>query len=212
MLSSQDIANIILHILTMAVFITLFFFTYGAYLEKKIVKEQMNYIVDDLVGDIKVISPQTALTLKNQLQNIKSPNLDQADKQAEENNNKLKMNTLKIVVGVSVVTLFIVYYMIKYFNLDVKSLIITNIISLIAVGITYFVFSTYIIASYKSADPNFIKKSIVESITDYGKDMQDINQETVYNMAKTRFDTYVQNGFDPETIYGMMETKMDSLI
>lgn len=212
MLSSKDIANIILHILIMAVFITLFFFTYGAYLEKKIVKQQMNYIVDDLVGDIKVISPETATTLKNQLLNIKSPNLEQADKQAEENNSKLKMKTLKIVIGVSIVTLFVIYYMVKYFDLDVKNLIVANIISLIAVGLTYFMFSTYIIANYKSADPNFIKKSIIESVTDYGKDVQDISQEMVYDMAKNRFDSYVQNGFNPETIYGMMETKMDSLL
>ncbi|ARF09485.1 hypothetical protein Indivirus_1_108 [Indivirus ILV1] len=164
MLSSENIANIILHIIILATFIIIFFFTYGSYLEGKIVKQQMEYITDDLVGDIKVVAPELAVGLKKSLETLPKLNLDEADKVVEENNSKLRTKSLLIIGAVILVGIGIVYGMSRYFNFPLKDIIIVNIVSLIVVGLTYFIFSTFFIAYYRSADPSFVKKKILESL------------------------------------------------
>jgi len=173
MLTSKDVASIILHIIIIATFIIIFFFTYGSKLEGQVVKQQMEYIVDDLVGDIKVVSPEAAETLRKSLEQIPKPDLEEADRLAEENNSKLRKKAF-IFIGIAlVVGCGIVYGMSKYFDFALKDIIIANVISLIAVGLTYFLFSTFFIASYRSADPNFVKKSILKSL-------QKVNTHTSY--------------------------------
>ena len=170
MLSSKDTVSIIVHILIIAVFITIFFFTYGSYIEKQIAKKQLEYIVNDLAGDIKVIVPEIVPVLQKQLGDVEYPNLEKEDKIVEENNNKLKNKTIKTTIGLTIVTLIIIYFLIRYYDLDTKDILITNIISCTAVAFTYFMFTTYIIANYRSADPNFVKKTFVQALVDYGKD------------------------------------------
>ncbi|MCJ7638192.1 MAG: hypothetical protein MUO21_11945 [Nitrososphaeraceae archaeon] len=164
MLSSKDIASIILHIIIIATFIIIFFFTYGSYLEGQVVKQQMEYIVEDLVGDLKIVAPELATGLRVSLEAVPKPNLEEADKAAEEKNKQLR-NKAFIVIGIA---LFIgvgtVYGMSRYFGFPLKDIIIVNIVSLIAVGITYFMFSTFFIGHYRSADPNFVKKKVLESL------------------------------------------------
>ncbi len=170
MLSSKDTVSIIVHILIIAVFITIFFFTYGSYIEKQIVKKQLEYIVNDLAGDIKVIAPEIVPVLQKQLGSVGYPNLEKEDKIVEENNKKLKNKTIGTVIGLTVVTLVVIYYLIQHYELDAKDIMMTNLISCTAVAFTYFIFTTYIIANYRSADPNFVKKTFVQALVDYGKD------------------------------------------
>lgn len=163
MLSSKDIANIILHIVIIASFIIVFFFTYGSYLEEKIVKQQMEYIVDDLVGDIKVIAPEATSLIK---QNLVKPdvNMEEEDKKAAEHNSALKRNSFIALAIVIAIGFGIVYYIHKNYDIPMREIIFSNVISLVAVGITYFLFSTFFIGNYRSADPNFVKKKLLESI------------------------------------------------
>lgn len=164
MLSSQDVASIILHIIIIATFIIIFFFTYGSYLESKVVKQQMEFIIDDLVGDIKIVAPELAVGLKKSLETMQKPDLSEADKAAEENNKKLR-NKAILMIGIAIIIgTGIVFGLSRYYGFSMKDIIIANIVSLIVVGLTYFIFSTFFIAYYKSADPNFVKKKILESL------------------------------------------------
>ena len=164
MLSSKDIANIILHIIIIATFIIIFFFTYGAYLEQQVIKQQTAYIVDDLVGDLKVIAPEITPLLKMHLDKIDKPSMEEADKKALDHNNILRRNSLLVLAVVVTIGLGAVYYITKSYDISIKELLISNGVSLVAVGLTYYLFSTFFIAHYRSMDPNFVKKTLFESL------------------------------------------------
>jgi len=52
--NSFDAANIVMHIVLISTFITIFFFTYGTMMEKKILKEQIRYVLDDVNKDLEI--------------------------------------------------------------------------------------------------------------------------------------------------------------
>jgi len=160
----QDYASIILHIIIIVTFIMIFFFTYGSYLEGQVIKSQMEYIVDDLVGDIKIIAPDLASSLKQRIKSIKKPNLEEEDRIVEENNRKLRNKALLVIGSTLIIGLALIYSLSKYYAFNLKDIIIVNTVSLIAVAITYFLFTTFFIASFRSADPNFVKRKLLESL------------------------------------------------
>jgi hypothetical protein len=161
--------NITLHIITIAVFIVIIFFTYGSYLEEKTIEKQMDYVTDDLIGNIKVLAPDLSLVLKQKLSNIKPPDMRAADQAVQEHNNTIKTNT-SITIGVS--ALFFILFvglMIWYYELDGGKILLHNLLALIVVGLTYFMFSSFIVYNYRSAEPNMVKRSILETLKDFSK-------------------------------------------
>ena len=166
---SEDITNITLHIITIAVFITILFFTYGSYLEEKTIEKQMDYVTVDLIGDIKVLSPELSLVLKQKLSNVKPPDMRAADDAVKEHNKEIVTNA-SITIGVSA-AFFILFValMIWYNGLDAKKIVLHNLLALAVVGFTYFMFSSFIVYNYRSAEPNMVKRSILETLKDYSK-------------------------------------------
>jgi len=150
-----------------AIFIMIYFFTYGSYLEQKVIRDQMDYIVNDSIGDIKVIAPEMVNTIKGPLSRIEAPNMMDADEAAVENNRRLRTKAFIILLIGSTILLAILSLIIWKYGVNMKEFVITNSTVIVAVGITYFVFSTFVIATYKSADPNTIKKAVLESANEY---------------------------------------------
>ncbi len=164
MLSPENIANIILHIVIAASFIIIFFFTYGSYLEGQVVREQMNFIVDDLAGDLKNFLPDVSNALKANISASNTTGPTEQDEIVAAKNKKLKMWAFIILAIGVVVCLAVVSGMAIYFKFPLKHIAISNTISIIAVGLTYLLFSKYYIAQYMTADPNFVKRKALEGI------------------------------------------------
>ena len=68
-------SSIIIHVGVMALFLTVFFFTIAQYFEKKIIEDQIDFVIDDFVGktfnSISINSPnkrQQNFTMFNQTQ------------------------------------------------------------------------------------------------------------------------------------------------
>ena len=99
MLISEEISNIILSVSLIATFIGVFFFTYGSWVEKQVIEKQMDYIIRDLVGDIKIISPSAAQMARSVTNNLQPPNMQKQDMEAKEHNEKLLKKAL-IVLGI----------------------------------------------------------------------------------------------------------------
>lgn len=167
MLSSTDIATIIAQVMLIAIFITVFFFTYGSYLEQKVIKDQMDYIVNDSIGDIKIIAPEIISMVKGPVSRLQAPDMKDADEAASENNSKLKTKTYIIVAVVTIILFSIISLIIWKYNINLKNFAISNGVVILAVAITYFIFSTFVIATFKSADPNTVKKAVLESANEY---------------------------------------------
>ena len=162
------IANVIIQVTFIAVFIGIFFFTYGAKIEQQVVKNQMEYIVKDLADDINILVPNKLHnTLSQAIQNIQPPNMEHVDQIVADNNAALIKQALTILTITLIVGTAIVYYMSTKYNLDFKQMIKTSLIIVTFVGITEYIFLTFIGKNFQSADPNFVKLAIINGIENY---------------------------------------------
>ena len=74
MVKAFTISNIIMHIIIIGIFIGIFFFTYGAYLEKKILKNQIKYMIDDSLDNLVLLYPNLSKSINTmQKNNILEP-------------------------------------------------------------------------------------------------------------------------------------------
>jgi uncharacterized membrane protein YraQ (UPF0718 family) len=163
MFSPRDIANIILHVTLISAFIGIFFFTYASKVEEQIVKDQVNYIVKDFIGDSKNLLGPESEAIKQMLNNIQAPDLEEEDKMVKEQNSKLFSHAMKILVVGVLIGCCTVYWMSTKYDFDLMELIKVNLILLAFVALTEYVFLTYFGASFRSGDPNVVKKIILDS-------------------------------------------------
>ena len=163
-----------------AVFVGFFFFTYGAYTEKKVVRNEINILVDNFTEDFIFFGQQT---LPDEFQNIKkyinditAPDLSEADKKVEENNSKL-VKTAIIALSITFVICIGLSIAVWYFGFSKKqratepySEFMQRIVLLIIiVAFVEFLFFTLVAGNYRPVDPNSIKKKLVESLQNYAK-------------------------------------------
>jgi hypothetical protein len=155
----SQIANIILNITFIATFIGLFFFTYGKNVEEYVVKSQSEFIAETISKDIApFLSKDTALKLT---QNITVPNMSEEDKHVEQQNNTLQAYAFKILSVLFISGLLITWLISKSYNLNFLTIIKNNLIILFFVGLTEYLFLTYIGQNILSADPNFVRYKIL---------------------------------------------------
>ena len=156
---SQGIVDTIINVVFVATFISIFFFTYGAYIEKKIAREQVELAVDDLTYNIKYFAGNQIAPLVNSLS---PPNMEEEDKKVAESNSKLIWNVAKLLTLFFVGGMGIAYGVSRYYNTDFVVSIKRNVIILIFIAITEYIFLTFIGAKYRSLDPNVVKKTILQ--------------------------------------------------
>ncbi len=162
-LSKKDITNVVIHVIVIAVFITIFFFTYGTYIEGKAVKHQVGYVVNDLVGDIKTVAPEMAAALKNTISST-SDIPSEKDVEVAKSNKKIKIVAFSISTALLIFGILFTIGMSKHYKFSLKGVLHENALSLLIVCTTYFVFSTFFAYEYLAADSNFIKRKVLESL------------------------------------------------
>ena len=193
--SASGVCNILLHVSLIAFFIAIFFFTYGSLAEGAIVQNQCKDIVESLTGGLNgILTSQQLCMIRRKLQSSPSSgNVSDADKEACQKNRNIKSGALKIVGGVlgGVVGLIIILWLIGHFGKSqlprsgwsvghiisnmigltgsqIANLLIVNIIVVIFVAFTEYSFLTFVVMNYKSADPNFVKRELIQALITYG--------------------------------------------
>lgn len=157
----DSVVEIIINIIFVATFIGIFFFTYAAYIEKKVVKSQVDYAVSELLGDIQYFG---GAPIKDAISQIKTPNLSKADAAAKASNKKLIIKVVLILSAFFIVGMSVAFFIAHKYDVGFTKAIIKNLIILIAIGLTEFSFLTFFGAQYKSLDPNFVKKTILQAV------------------------------------------------
>ena len=165
MLNSKHIAQIILNVILIATFITIFYFTYAKNIEEQILIKQMRYITDNLLDDFSLFATKAQYPLiKKTLQNIKTPDLSDEDAKVDANNKVVMEQTFKILIPVVVVSLLVVFFMGYYYNLSLTNIFIEGLLTLSVVALVEVVFLKYLAGNFYSADPNFVKYKIIDEI------------------------------------------------
>lgn len=155
--------HIILSVVFISCFICIFFFTYATTVERNIVVNQTQNLVDSFTGNISVLFSDNE-SVKNFVQNMSVKTVNEDDERIKEKNQKI-LKEAAFVVGISAICLIILTIILIYlFKLNYKKLIITNLIVLLCIGIVEFSFLTFIAQNYISFDPNYVKYLLVENL------------------------------------------------
>ena len=161
--------NIIIHVGIMALFLTVFFFTIAQYFEKKIIEDQIYFVIDDFVGNsLKPVPKTTKDEIKHEINSaFDKQDLSKADESIRKENKKIStkawifVGTLLGIILVIVLTFGFIYKWNRYY---LKFLFNSALISLIFVAITETLFMFLIAQNYLSADPNQIKMKIIQTL------------------------------------------------
>ena len=157
--------NVIISLVLITTFLTLFFFTYVKTVEKKIVIKNVNYLVSNLGDTILPILPEEIkVILYRKLDSFILPDMSAIDDDVEKKNNVLLNISFKLTVVIIIFSSIISYLLCTYFKLDFVEIFMTNFFLLFAVIATEYVFLNSIIFNWISADPNQIKAQIIKSI------------------------------------------------
>lgn len=155
--------HIILSVVFISCFICIFFFTYATTVERNIVVNQTQNLVDSFTGNISVLFSDNE-SVKNFVQNMSVKTVNEDDERIKEKNQKI-LKEAAFVVGISAICLILLTIILIYlFKLNYKKLIITNLIVLLCIGIVEFSFLTFIAQNYISFDPNYVKYLLVENL------------------------------------------------
>ena len=167
------IPGILMMVALYTIFAAVFFFTYGAYIEKLVVKNNAQLLVDGLLDDIssfgKEYDKDSMTSIKKSLQKIKMADMSRADEKVTKNNKKIMKQTA-MVIGIGAIILavvaiifwkFIVQRTWKDFNTHI---IFKSLLLLLIVAIAEVFYFTSISKNYRAVDPNIAKKAIIDSI------------------------------------------------
>lgn len=161
--------NILIHVGIMALFLTIFFFTIAQYFEKKIIEDQIDFVIDDFVGNsLKPVPEKTKKEIRKEINKaFDKQDFSKADESIKKQNKKI-MKKAWIFVGTLLSIIFVIVltfgFIFKWEIYYLKFLFNSALISLIFVAITETLFMFLIAQNYLSADPNKIKLKIIETI------------------------------------------------
>jgi hypothetical protein len=160
------IISVMMNVLLISVFIGFFFFTYGSYIEDKIVKAQTKILSDDIYNIIKLFGKNVNIKIKEQLLQIKLPDLSKADENTVKSNKQIMMKAGKVNIIFTIVVVSVIYFLYNKSgkNFNMKTLIYQNLILLLFVALTEFSFITFFAADYISINTNNIKLNVIKSI------------------------------------------------
>lgn len=163
------LANIIMNVSLISIFIAVFFFSYGSYISKQIIESQVKYLVDDIAGDTDLFFTNEISKKKfgNELKKFikkKTEGKSDADLAAEKNNSALLKKSAIVLGSILLFGINTVWFMSKKYGFDFWNLLKYNLIILAAAGSTEFVFLTCFAKNYRIADRNKVKFDILESI------------------------------------------------
>lgn len=134
--------------------VPLLFFTLGAYIEKVVVESQIKRIINEL--------KETANSLNYSIPKLKLSENNSLDKQVEENNKKIIINTIATLIPISILGLVSIYGL-WYFKpvFKLKNLIYKDLFILLLIIIVEILFFLFISKNYRSIDANLIKYNIL---------------------------------------------------
>jgi tetrahydromethanopterin S-methyltransferase subunit G len=163
------IGNILIHVGLMALFLTIFFFTIAQYFEKKIIEDQIDFVIDDFVGNsLNPLSNEKKNDLKKKIDNaFDNEDFTNADESVKKQNQKISNRAwifVGVLLGIIIFLVTILGFIYKWESYYLKFLFNSSLISLIFVAITETLFMFLIAQNYLSADPNKIKLKIVDTL------------------------------------------------
>lgn len=165
----ENISKIILSVVVISAFIGIFFFTYEAKVEERIVKQQSEEIIRDFTSEFRSILPQPILKdVYNRIEpSLVAPDLSELDEEVRASNQALVKKATRIIVIFVVIGLLLVALLCFIFRINPRDMIISTTITLLFVAIAEYIFVTYLVQNYSTIDSNFVRQKILNILANY---------------------------------------------
>ena len=171
MIKAFDVCNILLHIILISAFLGSYFFTIGANLERNVLQDQLNYLVETTLQPIKILFPNISDDIKHKIKN-QNFNFDiNADKKSIENNKKTIQIAIKFITIFVIIGFIVILFLAKMMDRNglsmgqfMKKLIKHNLIILIFIIATEIIFAFCFAKKYMSININKLKQQIFLSL------------------------------------------------
>lgn len=167
MINSEEIADIAINVLFVATFLGVFFFTVAAGIEGEVVKDQVKYLVNDFTSNLDMLPDQYLNILRNKLIQSEQPNLTEIDQKVQESNNDVFSTAMMLLTITLVIGLICVHIASRYYGFDMWHLLKRNLLILVFIGLTEYTFLMIFGRNYISADPNFVKLTLLNKLTSF---------------------------------------------
>ena len=188
---AKEIANIMLHIMFIVMFLSIFFFTYVSIVEEDIVKKQIAYLVKNVGFAASSLPNSQKQSLLESLNNFKIDTSKQ-DALIEQQNRTLIIKVLVSISSILVATLVGVWYMSKHYHFSYLELLRDNIIIVIFIGVAEFCFATFVAKNYMSLDLKKIKTHTLEALN-YGIQNNVKNSNLFNNLPINEINNNIKN-------------------
>jgi protein-S-isoprenylcysteine O-methyltransferase Ste14 len=165
----ENISKIILSVVVISAFIGIFFFTYEAKVEQRIVKQQSEEIIKDFTSEFRSLLPQPILKdVYNSIEpSLVAPDLSELDEEVRASNQALVKKASRIIVIFVIIGLLLVALLCFIFRINPRDMIISTTITLLFVAIAEYIFVTYIVQNYSTIDSNFVRQKILNILANY---------------------------------------------
>jgi protein-S-isoprenylcysteine O-methyltransferase Ste14 len=165
----ENISKIILSVVVISAFIGIFFFTYEAKVEQRIVKQQSEEIIKDFTSEFRSLLPQPILKdVYNSIEpSLVAPDLSELDEEVRASNQALVKKASRIIVIFVIIGLLLVALLCFIFRINPRDMIISTTITLLFVAIAEYIFVTYLVQNYSTIDSNFVRQKILNILANY---------------------------------------------
>jgi hypothetical protein len=155
-------------------FLTIFFFLHGADIEKEIVENNLNYIIDESIDNyVILLSDEQKKEVYKKLNEFKFDNMDEEDEKVKSSNKKLQ-NKSFIITGILIVCVFIIVSgIVVYKNYNYTEILLKNSILLVGIAMVEYLFLLNFGSKFISANTNYIKGKIAALF--YNPDIEKTN-------------------------------------
>ena len=165
-MDTAGLLNIIFSVVLTSLFICVFFFTLGSVLEKAVLRIQINNLVASLMGEYGQFLPEA---YRRQIAAMNVAVDKEDDMKVEEANRAVFRKAIKALGAFLAVSVALVIYLVRARGVPMttlRAIIGHNLVILFFVAVTYAVCSSAVGLNYWSADPNFVKRTLIRALKD----------------------------------------------
>jgi hypothetical protein len=161
----NKLLSILLQVTCIFIFLTVFFFTYVSNEEKKVVENQIDFLIDNVVGaNLNILPNEVKENILSKINNLSSSTTTDNDS-IKKSNDSIRSKATKIITVLSIVVIVIFILSIylnktnvSFFkNLSLSAIFKETGIIVLFVGLTEYIFLTYFGSKWISIDPNVLK-------------------------------------------------------
>lgn len=164
---SYRVTSILVHIILVSVFLSIFFFTYATKIESNIVQSQSRQIVKEIVGDVTILLPKNVSEdVASVVETIQTPDMAEDDKKATQTNNELKRKVALFIGVWFLVGITIGLFISHAYGFSFSEIVRHSLIILFFVALTEYVFLDYFVRNYISIDTNYVKYIVLKTLND----------------------------------------------